>query len=130
MEAGNLSVFFTIKLLPSVYASSEKENTLKLLFWLCCKFVKGGKCLSKILSLSLQVLPRSSATLIVCSLQMNGIDEAALDNLSLVTEMTKHIRVRASSSATSANELGQFSPLFVWLLRVRHSNVILCSFDH
>jgi len=29
--------------------------------------------------------------------QMGGIDEAALDRLSLVTEMTKHIRVRAAS---------------------------------
>ena len=29
--------------------------------------------------------------------QMGGIDEAALDRLSLVTEMTKHIRVRAGS---------------------------------
>lgn len=28
--------------------------------------------------------------------QMGGIDEAALDRLSLVTEMTKHIRVRAA----------------------------------
>lgn len=49
--------------------------------------------------------------------QMGGIDEAALDRLSLVTEMTKHIRVRASGSKTSASELGQFSPIFVWLLR-------------
>lgn len=31
--------------------------------------------------------------------QMGGIDEAALDRLSLVTEMTKHIRVRAGSAA-------------------------------
>lgn len=30
--------------------------------------------------------------------QMGGIDEAALDRLSLVTEMTKHIRVRAGAS--------------------------------
>jgi hypothetical protein len=30
--------------------------------------------------------------------QMGGIDEAALDRLSLVTEMTKHIRVRAANS--------------------------------
>lgn len=29
------------------------------------------------------------------SLQMGGIDESALDRLSLVTEMTRHIRVRA-----------------------------------
>ncbi len=34
--------------------------------------------------------------------QMGGIDEAALDRLSLVTEMTKHIRVRAGSSAGAA----------------------------
>ena len=31
--------------------------------------------------------------------QMGGIDEAALDRLSLVTEMTKHIRVKAGSSS-------------------------------
>ncbi|EPS69202.1 hypothetical protein M569_05564, partial [Genlisea aurea] len=49
--------------------------------------------------------------------QMGGIDEAALDRLSLVTEMTKHIRVRASSGRSTASELGQFSPIFVWLLR-------------
>ncbi|CAK9152551.1 unnamed protein product [Ilex paraguariensis] len=49
--------------------------------------------------------------------QMGGIDEAALDRLSLVTEMTKHIRVRASGGRSTAAELGQFSPIFVWLLR-------------
>ncbi|XP_074269891.1 uncharacterized protein LOC141592902 [Silene latifolia] len=49
--------------------------------------------------------------------QMGGIDEAALDHLSLVTEMTKHIRVRASGTKTTPSELAQFSPIFVWLLR-------------
>ncbi|KAM7500756.1 hypothetical protein LguiA_025170 [Lonicera macranthoides] len=49
--------------------------------------------------------------------QMGGIDEAALDRLSLVTQMTKHIRVRAAGEKTTASELGQFSPIFVWLLR-------------
>ncbi|KAF6155917.1 hypothetical protein GIB67_039248 [Kingdonia uniflora] len=49
--------------------------------------------------------------------QMGGIDEAALDRLSLVTEMTKHIRVRASGGKSTVSELGQFSPIFVWLLR-------------
>ena len=34
--------------------------------------------------------------------QMGGIDEAALDRLSLVTEMTKHIRVRSGDSGTVA----------------------------
>lgn len=49
---------------------------------------------------------------------MGGIDEAALDRLSLVTQVTKHIRVRASGGRSTASELGQFSPVFVWLLRV------------
>ncbi|EEC72987.1 hypothetical protein OsI_06894 [Oryza sativa Indica Group] len=49
--------------------------------------------------------------------QMGGIDEAALDRLSLVTEMTKHIRVRANGGKSTASELGQFSPIFIWLLR-------------
>ncbi|RID60494.1 hypothetical protein BRARA_F03646 [Brassica rapa] len=49
--------------------------------------------------------------------QMGGIDEASLDRLSLVTQMTKHIRVKASEGTSSRSELGQFSPIFVWLLR-------------
>eukprot|EP00854_Cymbomonas_tetramitiformis_P005351 gene5351-6493_t len=48
--------------------------------------------------------------------QMGGIDEAALDRLSLVTEMSKHIRVRASQK-NGNGELGVFSPHFLWLLR-------------
>lgn len=55
--------------------------------------------------------------------QMGGIDEAALDRLSLVTEMTKHIRVRASKGRTTAGEIGQFSPHFVWLLRDFYLNL-------
>lgn len=34
--------------------------------------------------------------------QMGPIDEAALDRLSLVTQITKHIRVRAGGPATGA----------------------------
>ena len=37
--------------------------------------------------------------------QMGGIDEAALDRLSLVTEMTKHIRVKSGDSAGSQHPL-------------------------
>nr|KJB69557.1 hypothetical protein B456_011G030500 [Gossypium raimondii] len=48
---------------------------------------------------------------------MGGIDETALDRLCLVTQMTKHIRVKAGARTTTASELGQFSPIFVWLLR-------------
>ncbi|KAJ6734167.1 GUANYLATE BINDING PROTEIN [Salix purpurea] len=45
------------------------------------------------------------------------IDEAALDCLSLVTEMTKHIHVKASGEKDTVRDLGHFSPVFVWLLR-------------
>ncbi|KAL8484592.1 hypothetical protein ACS0TY_027045 [Phlomoides rotata] len=56
---------------------------------------------------------------------MGDIDEAALDRLSLVPEMTKHIRVRASGSRSTAPELGQFSLIFVRLLRVRNKSPYL-----
>jgi len=60
---------------------------------------------------------------------MGGIDEAALDRLALVTEMTKHVRVRASGGRSTASEIGQFSPVFVWLLRVPILlQCILCMF--
>uniref|UniRef100_A0A3Q7HMD6 Replication factor A C-terminal domain-containing protein n=1 Tax=Solanum lycopersicum TaxID=4081 RepID=A0A3Q7HMD6_SOLLC len=52
--------------------------------------------------------------------QMGGIDEVALDCLSLVTEMTRHIHVRASGGKVSASKLGQFSPVFIWLPRDFH----------
>jgi hypothetical protein len=66
---------------------------------------------------------------------MGGIDEAALDRLSLVVEMTKHIRVRSSGGSRGggggdsdgggspggdeeeARELRRFTPSFLWLLR-------------
>ncbi|WRX33374.1 Guanylate-binding protein [Theobroma cacao] len=50
--------------------------------------------------------------------KMGGIDEAALDRLSLVTQMIKHIRVKARGRTITAYELGQFSSIFVWLLKV------------
>ncbi|KAI9198271.1 hypothetical protein LWI28_012830 [Acer negundo] len=48
---------------------------------------------------------------------MGGLDESAVRYLSLVTQMTKHIRGRASKERTSASEMGQFSPIFVFLLK-------------
>lgn len=49
--------------------------------------------------------------------QMGVIDEAALDCLSLVSEMTKHSHVKASGEKDTVPDLGHFSPVFVWLLR-------------
>ncbi|BBH00943.1 hypothetical protein Prudu_011063 [Prunus dulcis] len=48
--------------------------------------------------------------------RMGGIDEGSLDCISLVTQMTKHIRAKVSGG-TTASDIGQFSPIFVWLLR-------------
>ncbi|CAK7322689.1 unnamed protein product [Dovyalis caffra] len=52
-----------------------------------------------------------------------GIDEAALNCLSLVTEMTKHIHVRTSGEKDTVPDLGHFSPIFVWLLRDFYLNL-------
>jgi hypothetical protein len=46
---------------------------------------------------------------------MGGIDESALDRLSLVTDMTKHIRVRASGGRSTASELGQVNEVLHYL---------------
>ena len=48
--------------------------------------------------------------------QMGGIDEVALDRLSLVVEMTKHIKVKAGKGET-VRDLGRHAPQFLWLLR-------------
>uniref|UniRef100_A0A3Q7EWK6 Guanylate-binding protein N-terminal domain-containing protein n=1 Tax=Solanum lycopersicum TaxID=4081 RepID=A0A3Q7EWK6_SOLLC len=61
------------------------------------------------------LLPQDSVNFLVAT--MGGIDEVALDCLSLVTEMTRHIRVRASGGKASASKLRQFSPVFIWLPR-------------
>ena len=58
--------------------------------------------------------------------QMGGIDEAALDRLSLVTEMTKHIRVKSGDSAGSQYSLD--SPCYLAagsrsVCRITHARV-------
>ncbi|GLJ40953.1 hypothetical protein SUGI_0847550 [Cryptomeria japonica] len=55
--------------------------------------------------------------------QMGGIDEVALDRLSLVTEMTQHIRVRVSQGHTTMAETGRFARTFVWLQRDFYLNL-------
>ena len=56
---------------------------------------------------------------------MGGIDEAALNCLSLVTDITKHIRVRDSKGQTTVVDIRHFSPHFVWLLRVSEMLIFL-----
>jgi hypothetical protein len=57
----------------------------------CCAGLQTAQYSTQIFSLAVLL-----SSLFVYN-QMGGIDEAALDRLSLVTEMTKHIRVRAGS---------------------------------
>ncbi|KAG2453890.1 hypothetical protein HYH02_002096 [Chlamydomonas schloesseri] len=56
--------------------------------------------------------------------QMGGIDEAALDRLALVTELTRRIRVHGAAAAgggggllEEVSALSEFTPSFMWLLR-------------
>ncbi|KAI3781327.1 hypothetical protein L2E82_11338 [Cichorium intybus] len=59
-----------------------------------CQFIS-----SKVLSCG--YINKEMVQIFLCrSNQMGGIDEAALDRLSLVAKMTKHIRVRASDAKT------------------------------
>eukprot|EP00698_Gefionella_okellyi_P012374 TRINITY_DN3329_c0_g1_i2.p1 TRINITY_DN3329_c0_g1~~TRINITY_DN3329_c0_g1_i2.p1 ORF type:complete len:653 (-),score=101.34 TRINITY_DN3329_c0_g1_i2:88-2046(-) len=51
---------------------------------------------------------------------MGNIDETALDRLSLVVELSKHIRTQSDSEgdqAALAIQLNQFFPTFLWLVR-------------
>jgi len=78
--------------------------------------------------ISSMIIFKGRRNIFYCPVQIGGIDEAALDRLSLVTEMTKHIRVRANGGRSTASELGQFSPIFIWLLRVTGSLIWECCF--
>lgn len=49
---------------------------------------------------------------------MGGIDEASLDQFSFLVEMTEHIRDRECGGNNAVLELGQYCPIFVWLLMV------------
>ena len=52
---------------------------------------------------------------------VGSIDETALNNLSMVVELTKHIRTRASTESDSGEETGaefaNFFPSFLWVVR-------------
>lgn len=49
---------------------------------------------------------------------MGSIDEASLDQFSFLVEMTEHIRDRECGGNNAVLELGQYCPIFVWLLMV------------
>jgi len=59
---------------------------------------------------------------------VGSIDESALNNLSLVVELTKHIRTKANSTGAETGEnFAQFFPSFLWV--VRDFALQLCDAD-
>ncbi len=50
---------------------------------------------------------------------MGSIDENALENLSLVTNLTKHIQLKTNTASdlTTPEEIGQYFPSFFWVVR-------------
>ncbi|KAF3444063.1 hypothetical protein FNV43_RR13753 [Rhamnella rubrinervis] len=71
---------------------------------------QGGTCSTQMFSLAVLL-----SSMFIYH-KMGGIDEASFDQLSFVTEMTKHIRDRECGGNNTVLELGPFSPIFVWLL--------------
>ncbi|KAK4859078.1 hypothetical protein QYF36_026497 [Acer negundo] len=63
------------------------------------------------------VLRQESAMIVETGDRFSASFFGSFRYLSLVTQMTKHIRGRASKERTSASEMGQFSPIFVFLLK-------------
>ena len=59
--------------------------------------------------------------------QMGGIDEAALDRLSLVTEMSKHIAVQADSSENT-NQVGSLLSVTILDLLISPSRYLASRF--
>lgn len=62
-----------------------------------------------------------SLSVLLCSYfiynSTGSVDEAALDKLSLVVELTKHIRIQTDKDIEDARELSAFSPSFLWVVR-------------
>jgi hypothetical protein len=48
---------------------------------------------------------------------VGSIDESALNNLSLVVELTKHIRTKADNQPETGEDFAQFFPSFLWVVR-------------
>jgi len=59
--------------------------------------------------------------LLLCSLliynSVGPIDENALSNLSLVVNLSKSLQIKKGEIATDADEMAQYFPSFLWILR-------------
>jgi hypothetical protein len=59
--------------------------------------------------------------LLLCSLliynSMGPIDETALNNLSLVVNLSKSLQIKKGEHAKDADEMAQYFPSFLWILR-------------
>ena len=59
--------------------------------------------------------------MLLCSLMiynsMGPIDENALNNLSLVVNLSQSLQIKKGETATDAEEMAQYFPSFLWILR-------------
>ena len=96
------------------------STALRSSHWQCCCPASssttrcGGKCGDDVTACSPGACPlplykdlTHSMSALCMPSQMGGIDESALDRLSLVTEMTKHIRVKAGGGEGTGRGLGK-----------------------
>ena len=59
--------------------------------------------------------------MLLCSLliynSVGPIDEAALNNLSLVVNLSQSLQIKKDEAATDADEMAEYFPTFLWILR-------------
>ena len=59
--------------------------------------------------------------MLLCSLMiynsMGPIDENALNNLSLIVNLSKSLQIKKGEAATDADEMAEYFPSFLWILR-------------
>mmetsp|Transcript_18913 Transcript_18913/g.3053 ORF Transcript_18913/g.3053 Transcript_18913/m.3053 type:complete len:89 (+) Transcript_18913:130-396(+) len=48
---------------------------------------------------------------------VGSIDESALQTLSLVVNLTKQLQVRSNDSSSDVEEISEYFPSFLWVLR-------------
>ena len=48
---------------------------------------------------------------------VGSIDENALNNMNLVVNLTKNLHVRSSDSSLDVDELAEYFPSFLWVIR-------------
>ena len=48
---------------------------------------------------------------------IGSIDENALNNMNLIVNLTKNLQVRSSDSSLDVDEISEYFPSFLWVIR-------------